>query len=46
LLASAAVSAGIHAGLAPEHLDESAPLGALFAAAVVVGIIRQFPSHF
>jgi hypothetical protein len=33
LLLAGAVSAGVHAGLAPEHLHEWAPLGAAFIAA-------------
>lgn len=36
LLASGSVAAGVHAGLAPEHLHEWAPLGASFVAAAVV----------
>jgi hypothetical protein len=41
LLVSAALSVGIHAALAPEHLHEWAPLGASFvaAAAVVSGVL-------
>ena len=35
LLLAAAVSVGIHAGLAPEHLHEWPPLGAAFVAAAV-----------
>ena len=31
-----AASAGVHAGLVPEHLAESVPLGAAFAVSVVV----------
>jgi hypothetical protein len=39
LVVAAAVSAGVHAGLAPEHLHEGAPLGASFvAAAVAAGV--------
>jgi hypothetical protein len=33
LVLAAAVSAGVHAGLAPEHLHEWLPLGASFVAA-------------
>jgi hypothetical protein len=33
LVVAGAVSAGVHAGLAPEHLHEWAPLGASFVAA-------------
>jgi hypothetical protein len=33
LLLAGAVSAGVHAGLAPEHLHEWPPLGAAFVAA-------------
>ena len=33
LLVAGAVSAGVHAGLAPEHLREWLPLGAAFVAA-------------
>lgn len=36
LLVAASVSAGVHAGLAPEHLREWAPLGAAFVAVAVV----------
>ena len=36
LLAAGSVAAGVHAGLAPEHLREWAPLGASFVAAAVV----------
>src|SRR5947207_8322021 len=36
LVVAAAVSAGVHAGLAPEHLHEWAPLGASFVAAALV----------
>src|SRR5919197_3256361 len=32
LVLAGAVSAGVHAGLAPEHLHEWAPLGAAFVA--------------
>jgi hypothetical protein len=35
LVAVGAVSAGVHAGLAPEHLHEWAPLGVSFIAAAV-----------
>jgi hypothetical protein len=35
LVVAGAVSAGVHAGLAPEHLHEWAPLGASFVAAAV-----------
>lgn len=39
LVTAGAVAAGVHAGLAPEHLDEWAPLGASFvAAAAVTGV--------
>src|SRR5437763_5402442 len=36
LLLAGAASAGVHAGLAPEHLHEWAPLGAAFLAAATV----------
>ena len=36
LLAAGSVAAGVHAGLAPEHLHEWAPLGASFIASAVV----------
>jgi hypothetical protein len=36
LVASGSVAAGVHAGLAPEHLHEWAPLGASFVAAAAV----------
>ena len=36
LLVAVAVSAGVHAGLAPSHLEEEPLLGFLFVAAVVV----------
>ncbi|MGH3008552.1 MAG: hypothetical protein ACRDLM_03995 [Gaiellaceae bacterium] len=35
LVLAALISAGVHAGLAPEHLHEWAPLGASFVAAAV-----------
>jgi hypothetical protein len=35
LLVAGAVALGVHAGLAPEHLEEWAPLGACFVAAAV-----------
>ena len=41
LLMAGAVSAGVHAGLAPEHLHEWLPLGAAFvgaAAAAALGV--------
>lgn len=39
LVTAGAVAAGVHAGLAPEHLDEWPPLGASFvAAAAVTGV--------
>jgi hypothetical protein len=36
LIVACAVSAGIHAGLAPEHLDESAATGGGFIAATIL----------
>jgi hypothetical protein len=36
LLAAGSVAVGVHAGLAPEHLDEWPPLGALFIAAAII----------
>jgi hypothetical protein len=36
LVVAGSVAAGVHAGLAPEHLDEWAPLGASFVAAAAV----------
>jgi hypothetical protein len=36
LLAAGSVAVGVHAGLAPEHLREWAPLGASFIAAAVI----------
>lgn len=36
LLVAGSLSAGVHAGLAPEHLREWAPLGAAFIAAAVI----------
>ena len=47
LLLAGSVSAGVHAGLAPEHLEEWAPLGASFvvaaaaAAAAVVALVLR-----
>jgi hypothetical protein len=35
VLVAGSVAAGVHAGLAPEHLHEWAPLGAAFVAAAV-----------
>ena len=35
LVLAGAVALGVHAGLAPEHLEEWAPLGACFIAAAV-----------
>ena len=35
LMVAAAVAVGVHAGLAPEHLEEWAPLGACFIASAV-----------
>ena len=37
LLVAAAISVGVHAGLAPSHLHEWAPLGASFVAAAAAG---------
>ena len=42
LVVAGAVSAGVHAGLAPEHLHEWLPLGAAFlaaAAAAAAGVV-------
>jgi len=39
LLLAGAVSAGVHAGLAPEHLHEWAPLGAAFVAAAAAAAL-------
>jgi hypothetical protein len=39
LLLAGAVSAGVHAGLAPEHLHEWPPLGAAFAAAAAAAAL-------
>ena len=36
LLVAGSISAGVHAGLAPEHLHEWLPLGAAFSAAAVI----------
>jgi pheromone shutdown protein TraB len=36
LIVAAAVAVGVHAGLAPDELEEWAPLGACFVAAAVV----------
>jgi hypothetical protein len=36
LLAAGSVAVGVHAGLAPEHLHEWAPLGGSFIAAAAV----------
>ncbi|HEU5243396.1 MAG TPA: hypothetical protein VFU33_03265 [Gaiellaceae bacterium] len=36
LVAAGAIAVGVHAGLAPDELDEWAPLGACFIAAAVV----------
>jgi hypothetical protein len=36
LLGAGSVAVGVHAGLAPEHLHEWAPLGASFIAAAVI----------
>lgn len=36
LVVAGAVALGVHAGLAPDHLEEWAPLGASFIAAAVV----------
>jgi hypothetical protein len=35
LILAGAIALGVHAGLAPEHLEEWAPLGACFVAAAV-----------
>lgn len=35
LLVAGAIALGVHAGLAPEHVEEWAPLGACFIAAAV-----------
>lgn len=37
LLVAGAISVGVHAGLAPQHLHEWAPLGAAFVVAAVTG---------
>lgn len=39
LVVAGAVSAGVHAGLAPEHLHEWPPLGASFVAAAVAAAL-------
>jgi hypothetical protein len=39
LLLAGAVSAGVHAGLAPEHLHEWPPLGAAFIAAAAAAAL-------
>jgi hypothetical protein len=39
LVLAGAVSAGVHAGLAPEHLHEWPPLGAAFVAAAVAAAL-------
>jgi hypothetical protein len=39
LLLAGAVSAGVHAGLAPEHLHEWPPLGAAFVAAAAAAAV-------
>ena len=39
LVLAGAVSAGVHAGLAPEHLHEWAPLGAAFVAAAAAAAL-------
>ena len=39
LVLAGAVSAGVHAGLAPEHLHEWLPLGASFVAAAVAAVL-------
>jgi hypothetical protein len=39
LLLAGAVSAGVHAGLAPEHLHEWPPLGAAFVAAAAAAAL-------
>ena len=52
LVVAGAASAGIHAGLAPEHLHEWLPLGAAFiaaataAAAGVVALVLRPTSHW
>jgi hypothetical protein len=39
LILAGAVSAGVHAGLAPEHLHEWLPLGASFVAAAAAAVL-------
>ena len=39
LLLAGAISAGVHAGLAPEHLHEWPPLGAAFVAAAAAAAL-------
>jgi hypothetical protein len=39
LVLAGAVSAGVHAGLAPEHLHEWPPLGAAFVAAAAAAVL-------
>src|SRR5919199_2285548 len=39
LVLASAVSAGVHAGLAPEHLHEWAPLGAAFVASAAAAAL-------
>jgi hypothetical protein len=39
LVLAGAVSAGVHAGLAPEHLEEWPPLGAAFVAAAAAAVL-------
>jgi drug/metabolite transporter (DMT)-like permease len=39
LILAGAVSAGVHAGLAPEHLHEWPPLGAAFVAAAAAAAL-------
>src|SRR5918911_5256383 len=39
LVLAGALSAGVHAGLAPEHLREWLPLGASFVAAAVAAVL-------